>query len=122
MGLPPCRRHERVLVVLPTSILPEVTAGARRGSGSADVARRVASAITDGTALILVGLDEHLASAAAEIAAECGIKGSDAVYGATARRYGSMLITLDRQQRERMPADVVTATPAAALGDREDAE
>lgn len=109
-------RRDRVPVIVPTLVVPEVTAGARRSTGSADIAREMASTLEAGSALVFVPLDEVLAFSAADIAAEGALRGSDAVYGATARRFGAVLITLDRQQRERMPADITTVSPEAVLG------
>lgn len=52
-----------------------------------------------------------------EIAVEGALRGSDAVYAATARRFGATLVTLDRQQRTRLPEDVRALYPAEALQD-----
>jgi predicted nucleic acid-binding protein len=40
-------------------------------------------------------VDDALADAAAEIAADLELRGMDAIYFATARRYGCTLVTLD---------------------------
>ncbi|RME30683.1 PIN domain-containing protein [Candidatus Parcubacteria bacterium] len=63
--------------------------------------------------LTLVTLDETLAEEAAEIAADRGLRGADAVYVAVARRHRCILISLDREQRERGAAVVPTQTPTA---------
>jgi predicted nucleic acid-binding protein len=64
-----------------------------------------------------VSLDETLAQQAADVAAQHRLRGSDAVYAAVALRFGSTLVTLDREQRERV-ADVVTSRlPAETLGE-----
>ena len=54
---------------------------------------------------------------AAELAAQQQIRGCDAVYVALARQRGAVLITLDRQQRDRVPPDVVARTPAQELAE-----
>ena len=67
--------------------------------------------------LVLVPLDETLADQAADAAAQHRLRGSDAVYAAVALRFGSTLVTLDREQRERV-ADVIPARlPAEALAE-----
>lgn len=50
------------------------------------------------------------------LAAQAGLRSSDAVYAATARRFGARLVTLDHQQRDRLPADIVTKTPGEIVG------
>ena len=56
-------------------------------------------------------LDAALSAEAAGIATECGLRGADAVYVATARRAGSTLVTLDRELRERAGGVVRVETP-----------
>ena len=65
--------------------------------------------------LQLVPLDDALADAAAEIAADLGLRGMDAIYVATARRYGCTLITLDDEPLRRAGAIIPVSTPAQAL-------
>jgi predicted nucleic acid-binding protein len=65
--------------------------------------------------LQLVPLDDALADAAAEIAADLGLRGMDAIYVATARRYGCTLITLDDEPLRRAAAIIRVSTPAQAL-------
>jgi predicted nucleic acid-binding protein len=59
------------------------------------------------------------ADVAIDLAAKSRLPGADAVYAAVARQYGPTLITLDRQQLERLPPTVQTARPAEVLGERE---
>ncbi|MFV9503782.1 MAG: PIN domain-containing protein [Oscillochloridaceae bacterium umkhey_bin13] len=62
-----------------------------------------------------VDLDRTLGHEAAEIAADRALKGSDAVYTAVARRYGSTLVTLDQEQAARAALIVPVMTPQEAL-------
>jgi len=102
-------------IVVPTLLLPEVAAAVGRGHGDADLARRFSAALSRLPHLVLVSLDVILAEQSADLAARYRLRGSDAVYAAVALRFGSTLITLDRQQRERV-ADAVTAQwPGEAL-------
>jgi predicted nucleic acid-binding protein len=43
------------------------------------------------------------------------IRGYDAAYAALAQQRGAVLITLDRQQQERLPAHIVAQSPAEEL-------
>jgi len=47
--------------------------------------------------------DESIADLAVDIAAHNRLRGSDAVYAAVALRFGTELITLDREQLDRLP-------------------
>ncbi len=110
-------RDEAVPIVAPTLLLPEVAAAVSRGRGDADLARRFAASLRRLPRLILVALDETVADQAADIAARHRLRGSDAVYVAVALRFGSTLVTLDREQRERAASVVPTRLPAEALAE-----
>ncbi|MHB8869379.1 MAG: type II toxin-antitoxin system VapC family toxin [Thermoleophilia bacterium] len=104
-------------VVLPTLVIPEVGASAYRISGNAETAMSLALSIAQMPGVIFVPLDEHMAEESMEIALESALKGSDAIYAATARRFGATLVTLDQQQRTRLPEDVRVLYPVEALRD-----
>ncbi len=100
---------------LPTLVLPEVAASYARSLGDPEIGVALAARIADLPGVILDPLDEAVAREAARLAADAGLKGSDAVYAATARRFGATLVTLDRRQRERLPADIVARYPEEVL-------
>jgi len=77
----------------------------------------LASTLLDLSNQTLVPLDEALAAVATDLATKSRLRGADAVYAAVARQYGTTLVTLDRQQLERLPPTVKTARPAEVLGD-----
>lgn len=104
-------------IVVPTLLLPEVAAAVGRGRGDADLARRFSAAVSRLPHLVLVTLDLSLARQAAEMAAQHQLRGSDAAYGAVALRFGSTLVTLDRQQRERLAEVLPARWPAEALAE-----
>lgn len=49
------------------------------------------------------------------MAADHRLRGADAVYVAVARRFGTVLVTLDAEQRTRSDARVTALTPAEAF-------
>jgi predicted nucleic acid-binding protein len=60
-------------------------------------------------------VDGALADRALRLAADACLRGSDAVYAAVSQQYGTTLVTLDRQQLERLPSIVRVICPADAL-------
>ena len=67
----------------------------------------------------MIPLDAVLARQAVQVAAEYRLRGSDADYAAVALRFDSILVTLDRGQRDRVAAIVTTCHPLEALTDRD---
>ena len=104
-------------IVVPTLLLPEVSAAICRGRDDPTLARGFVAALRRLPHMVWVSLDDLLAQQAAEVAAECRLRGSDAVYAAVALRFGSTLITLDREQRDRMVGAVTARYPAEALAE-----
>jgi predicted nucleic acid-binding protein len=102
-------------IVVPTLLLPEVAAAIGRGRQDATLAREFAAALNHLPHLVLIPLDTTLAQQAADIAAQYRLRGSDAVYAAVALRFGSTLVTLDQEQRERVASVLLTRYPAEAL-------
>lgn len=105
-------------IIVPTLVLPEVAAAVARGQDDAELARRFASALIQLPHLVLIPVDTTLAQQSADLAAQHRLRGSDAVYAAVALRFGSTLVTLDRQQREQVAEVVTTRWPAEALAER----
>jgi predicted nucleic acid-binding protein len=94
-----------------------VAAAVARGRDDADLARRFAAQLRRLPHLILVPVDEKLAEQAADIAAQQRLRGSDSVYAAVALRFGSTLVTLDEEQRQRVVKVIPTRLPVEALAD-----
>lgn len=106
------RLQERSLpIVVPALLLPEVAAAVSRGRQDEALARDFATAVGRLPQLVLIPLDGALAQQAVDAAARYRLRGSDAVYVAVALRFGSTLVTLDREQRERAAAAVTACTP-----------
>ncbi len=102
-------------VISPTLLLVEVAAAVTRVFDDSTRGLAVAEAVRGLPGQVWVSLDENLAREAARLAAEHRLRGADSVYAAVAHRYGATLITLDRQQLERLPPDLPALTPARAL-------
>ena len=108
-------QEEATPIIVPTLLLPEVAAAVRRGRQDDELAREFAATLGRLPHLVLVPLDATLAQQAADVAAQYGLRGSDAVYAAVALRFGSTLVTLDREQREWVADALTTGYPAEML-------
>lgn len=82
-----------------------------------ELARQFVAALSRLPHLVLVPLDAALAPQAEDVAAQHRLRGSDSVYVAVALRFGSGLVALDREQRERAASLLTTQTPAEALAE-----
>ena len=85
----------------PVILLAEVAAALSRGIGNPVLAHRVVQQLLGTQTIELLPVTVELAERAASIAADCAIRGCDAVYVALAEQTRDMLVTLDRQQLER---------------------
>lgn len=108
-------RRQATPLFAPTLVLPEVSAAIRRGRGDEQLARRFSAALSRLPQLMLVPLDTHLALQSSDVAAQHSLRGSDAVYAAVTLRFGSILITLDREQHRRVSGTIAAYTPAEVL-------
>ncbi|MFC1976184.1 type II toxin-antitoxin system VapC family toxin [Chloroflexota bacterium] len=106
-------------IIVPTLVLPEVAAAISRGHDDEGLARQFATALSRLPHLILVSLDRALANQSTDIAAQYRLRGSDAVYAAVALRFGTTLVTLDREQKERVAPIILTGNPTDALAELE---
>ncbi len=102
---------------VPAIALSEVSAAIARGTDNTELALRDVALLQQLPGFALRPVDVALAQSSARVAAENRIRGCDAVYVALARQLDAPLITLDRQQRERAPDDVVVRMPEAYLGE-----
>jgi len=111
-------QREQMSLFCPTLLLVEVAAAVARALGDAGRAMALAAALRGWPNQVLVPLDEASAGRAADLAATAQLRGADAVYAAVAQQYGTTLVTLDRQQLERLQSVVRTARPGDVLSDR----
>jgi len=106
---------QRLPVLCPETLLPEVAAALARGLDDTEFAYRAAAHLRTLPGHRFIAVNRVLSELAAQLAAECRLRGCDAIYAALARREGVPLITWDEQQRERTAPVVETLTPAEAL-------
>jgi predicted nucleic acid-binding protein len=99
----------------PTLLLVEMSVAVARALGDADRAMALAAALRGWPNQTLVPLGEAAADRAAKLAATAGLRGADAVYAAVAQEYDTTLVTLDRQQLERLPPGVKVMRPVDVL-------
>ncbi len=109
--------QQAIPVIVPRLLLAEVAGLARRLTRDSIRAHLVIDAWRTFTHVLIVPLDDALIDTAAEIAADFALRGADAMYVAVARQYSCMLVSLDREQRERAAAIVTTRTPAEVLAE-----
>lgn len=96
---------------LPTLALVEIVASLARRQNNTAMALNWMEEIQQLPGMVFVDLDRTLAQEAAGIAAHYRLRGSDSVYVAVARRFGTRLVTLDAEQRERAAAVVPVRWP-----------
>jgi len=99
------------LVISPTLLLAEVAGAVSRRTGHAQLAHQAVQMLLRLTELRLVPLDGRLGRSAAQLAAEIGLRGADAVYLATAHHLNVPLVTWDREQQARADRLVAVQAP-----------
>jgi predicted nucleic acid-binding protein len=104
-------RKAGIPLIQPTLFFPEVVASVARKKDNTEFALALAQDLRKFSGLTLIPLDEQLADLASEIAAKHRLRGSDAVYAAVALRFGTELITLDKEQLERLPKVLTVKKP-----------
>jgi predicted nucleic acid-binding protein len=105
----------QIPIIVPLLVLAEVAGTVSRTRRDPLSGRLAADTLIAIPGIQLIPLDEPLAHAATMIAADRALRGADAVYVAVAQRYGTTLVSLDREQRERAGALVTVMTPQEAL-------
>ena len=106
--------HSGMLVVVPSIVLAEVSGALSRRTRVPSLGLRVASAIRRIPGLRLVSVGGALAQLAADVAANRGMRGADAVYVALVSHLNLPLVTWDQEQLERSGRDVVAINPTAS--------
>ncbi|WP_196214140.1 type II toxin-antitoxin system VapC family toxin [Methanolobus vulcani] len=88
-------KDQEHIAIEPYTVLVEVTAAIRRRTGSKELATRVKNDLIELGSFRFVDLDTFSSSSAAEIAADIGVRGMDAIVIQVAKEFGIPLITLD---------------------------
>lgn len=104
-------RRQGIPVILPVLVLPEISAAIARKQNNTDLALGLVQELRLFSNITFVAVDEILADLAVDIAANRRLRGSDAVYAAVALRFGTELVTLDREQLERLPEVIPVRAP-----------
>ncbi|MEW5938838.1 MAG: type II toxin-antitoxin system VapC family toxin [Chloroflexota bacterium] len=98
-------------IIVPTLLLAEVVASIARRQDNNELALEWLQEIKRVPNITFVDLDQSLAESSAEIAAAYRLRGSDAVYAAVAKRFATELVTLDREQLERVKKAITVRKP-----------
>ena len=104
------------LLISPTLLLAQVAGALSRRTGQAELAHRAVQMLLRLKELRLVPLDSRLGRSAAQLAAEIGLRGADAVYVATAHHLDVPLVTLDREQQARAGRLIEVRSPGQRGG------
>jgi predicted nucleic acid-binding protein len=105
-------RERSVPIIVPVLVLPEISAALSRGQGKPELGKAFVQELKSFPNTTFVDVDETVADLAVGIAADHRLRGSDSIYAAVALRFGAELITLDREQLERLPKVVPVRSPA----------
>lgn len=93
-------------VIVPTLVVVEVAAALRRMTGDVLASRDLARKFFSSPFVSMIPLDAALATNAADLAVERAVRGADAVYAAVAVAHACELVTLDREQADRLSGAV----------------
>jgi len=96
-------REQSIPIIVPVLVLPEISAALSRGQGKPKLGLAFVQELRNFPNTTFINVDESLADLAVEIAANNRLRGSDAIYAAVTLRFGTELITLDREQLDRLP-------------------
>lgn len=94
-------KEGRHVAIEPYTVLVEITAAVKRRTASKELSLRVKDDLLAINTIHFVDLDISSATDAAEIAANIGVKGMDAIVIQVAKEYGIPLVTLDKEMLEK---------------------
>lgn len=104
-------RQQAVPIIVPVLVLPEISAALARGQNKPDLGKAFVQELKNFPNTTFIDLDSNLADIAVDVAAQYRLRASDAVYAAVALRFGTQLVTLDREQLERLPKVLSVTAP-----------
>ena len=106
-------REQSIPIIVPILVLPEISAALSRGQGKPELGLAFVQELRNFPNTTFINVDDGIATLAVDIAANHRLRGSDAVYAAVALRFGTQLITLDKEQLERLPKVVSVRSPSS---------
>ena len=92
----------RNVAVMPYSVLVEVVAAIKRGTGSESLAKEVKQELLNIETISFVILDDKSAVEAADLAAKTGVRGMDALLVQVAKEFGTELISFDEEMMSKV--------------------
>jgi predicted nucleic acid-binding protein len=104
-------REQSIPIIVPVLVLPEISAALSRGQGKPELGKAFVQELRNFPNTTFIDVDENAAILAADIAENNRLRGSDAIYAAVALRFGTELVTLAREQLERLPKVVSVRVP-----------
>lgn len=99
------------VLIAPVLLLAEVAGAIARRTGRPQVAHQAVRHLLRLPRFRLVAVDGRLAQAAAQLAADLGLRGADAVYVATAQQLNVPLVTWDNEQQTRTGTVILARAP-----------
>jgi predicted nucleic acid-binding protein len=104
-------REQSIPIIVPMLVLPEISAALSRGQGKPELGLAFVQELRNIPNTIFIDVNESIATLAVDVAAHNRLRGSDSVYAAVALRFGTELITLDREQLDRLPKVLAVRKP-----------
>ena len=98
-------------IIVPVLVLPEISAALSRGQGKPELGKAFVQELRGFPNTTFINVDETVATLAVDIAATNRLRGSDAIYAAVALRFGTELVTLDKEQLDRLPNVLSVRSP-----------
>jgi len=102
---------QSIPIVIPVLVLPEISAALSRGQGKPELGLAFVQELRNLPNTTFIDVDDAVATLAVEVAANNRLRGSDAIYAAVALRFGTELITLDKEQLDRLPKVLTVRKP-----------
>jgi predicted nucleic acid-binding protein len=104
-------REQSIPIIVPVLVLPEISAAISRGQGKPELGKAFVQELQNFPNTTFIDVDESVANLAVDIAANNRLRGSDAIYAAVALRFGTELVTLDKEQLDRLPKVLSVRSP-----------
>ena len=104
-------RQQSIPILVPVLVLPEISAALSRGQGKPELGLAFVQEMRNLANMTFIDVDDVVATLAVDIAANYCLRGSDAIYAAVALRFGTELITLDKEQLDRLPKVLTVRKP-----------